>query len=95
MKTLDKTIINIKVSKDLKRQAQELADEIGVPLSTVMVAGLKDFVRSRSLTISALPRLKPAIEQEIGEAIEDYHQGNNISPKLSTVKDVATHLQSL
>jgi antitoxin component of RelBE/YafQ-DinJ toxin-antitoxin module len=51
MSTLDKTILNVKVSKALKQDAQELADEIGVPLSTVVIANLKDFVRSRSLTV--------------------------------------------
>lgn len=49
MNNLDKTIMNIKVSKTLKREAQELAAEIGIPLSTVVVANLKDFVRSRAL----------------------------------------------
>lgn len=95
MNNLDKTIINFKISKSLKREAQELADEIGVPLSTVVLANLKDFVRSRSLTVSALPRLKPAIELEIGEAIADYKQGRNVSPKLITSRDVTTYLESL
>ncbi len=95
MNDLDKTIINIKISKSLKREAQELANEIGVPLSTVVVANIKDFVRSRSLTVSALPRLKPAIEQEIGEALADYRQGKNVSPKFTKVQDIEAHLQSL
>ena len=72
MNTLDKTIINVKISKTLKHDAQALADEIGVPLSTVVIANLKEFVRSRSLTVSALPRLKSEIEKELGDAIEDY-----------------------
>ncbi len=95
MNNLDKTIINIKLSKSLKREAQELAEEIGVPLSTVVIANLKDFVRSRSLTVSALPRLKPNIERELGEGITDYNNGRNISPKLTTPKAVEDHLASL
>ena len=95
MSTLDKTIINIKVSKSLKADAQALADEIGVPLSTVVIANLKEFVRSRSLTISALPRLKPAIEKELGEAIADFHASKNISETFSDVDSLAEHLKSL
>ena len=95
MSTLDKTIINIKVSKSLKADAQALADEIGVPLSTVVIANLKEFVRSRSLTISALPRLKPAIEKELGEAITDFHASKNISETFSDVDSLAEHLKSL
>lgn len=95
MSALDKTIINVKLSKTLKQDAQALADEIGVPLSTVVIANLKEFVRSRSLTVSALPRLKPEIEKELGEAIADYQKGKNISPVLRSPKAVAHHLKSL
>jgi len=95
MNKLDKTIINLKVSKDLKREAQELADEIGVPLTTVITASLKEFVRSRSLTVSALPRLNPEIERELGEAIADYQQGKNISPVFSRPEEVTAHLKNL
>ncbi len=75
MGTLDKTLLNVKLSKSLKQDAQEVANEIGIPLSTIVIVNLKEFVRSRSLTISALPRLRPGIEKELGLAIEDYNQG--------------------
>ena len=95
MSNLDKTVINLKVSKALKRDAQELADEIGVPLTTVINAGLKEFVRSRSLTVSAFPRLKSEVEKEIGEAIADYKMGKNISKAYTKPDEVANHLSSL
>ncbi len=95
MKTLDKAIINIKVNKALKHEAQDLADEIGVPLTTVITASLKEFVRSRSLTVSAFPRLRPEIERELSEAIVDYKKGKNVSKILSKSSEVASHLSSL
>ncbi|MHB1864965.1 MAG: hypothetical protein ACYCPS_02245 [Candidatus Saccharimonadales bacterium] len=95
MSTLDKTILNVKLSKSLKQDAQEIADEIGIPLSTVVIVNLKEFVRSRSLTISALPRLRPEIEKELGLAIEDYKQGKNISPVLRNGKEASDYLKSL
>lgn len=94
MNTIDKTIINIKVNKTLKHEAQDLADEIGVPLTTVITASLKEFVRSRSLTVSAFPRLKPEIERELGEAIADYKKGKNVSKVLSKPSEIADHLNS-
>ena len=95
MKTLDKTVFNVKLDKTLKQDAQALADELGVPLATIVIANLKEFVRSRSLTISALPRLKPEIEAELGEAISDYHTGTNISPVLTDADSVAAYLKRL
>jgi antitoxin component of RelBE/YafQ-DinJ toxin-antitoxin module len=95
MSTTDKAIINIKVSKALKHDAQELADEIGVPLTTVISASLKEFVRSRSLTVSAFPRLRPEIERELGEAIADYKDGKNISKTFVKPSEIADHLSSL
>ena len=95
MSTLNKTILNVKLSKALKQDAQALADEIGVPLTTVVVANLKEFVRSRSLTISALPRLKPEVQKELGEAIEDYRKGKNISETFESIEELNKHLKSL
>lgn len=95
MNKLDKTVINVKLSKSLKNDAQTLADEIGVPLSTVVVANLKEFVRSRSLTISALQRLNPEVEKELGEAISDHKSGKNVSPTYSDSETVKDHLSSL
>ncbi|MEO7364600.1 MAG: hypothetical protein ABIV43_03810 [Candidatus Saccharimonadales bacterium] len=95
MTTLDKTVMNIKLSKSLKHDAQALADEIGVPLSTVVIANLKEFVRSRTLSISALPRLKPEVEKELGEAILDYHAGKNVSETFSDVESLTKHFKSL
>lgn len=95
MKTLDKTIFNVKLDKSLKQDAQALADELGVPLATVVIANLKEFVRSRSLTISALPRLKPEIEAELGEAMRDYRQEKNFSPVFQDPGSVADYLKKL
>lgn len=79
----------------MKQEAQELADELGLPLSTIVIANLKEFVRSRSITVSALPRLKPEIEKELGQAISDYKQGKNISPTLHSGNEVSVYLKSL
>ena len=69
------TSINVKVSAELKQEAQQLADELGIPLTTVIAAQLKDFVKSRSVTLSVLPRLDPVIEKEVLSAIERYESG--------------------
>jgi len=47
------TILNIKTDKKLKADAQKVAGELGVPLSTVLNAFLKQFVRDKEITLSA------------------------------------------
>ena len=46
------TIFNFKTDKKLKAEAKKLADEIGIPLGTVMNSFLKQFVREREITFS-------------------------------------------
>ena len=93
MKTLDKTILNVKLSKELKQDAQDLAHELGVPLSTIVVANLKEFVRSRSFNVTAHPRLKPEIEREIEAAVADFKLGKNISPVFTSPMAAADYLR--
>ena len=40
-----KTLLNVKTDKRLKRDAQRVARELGLPLSTIMNAYLRDLVR--------------------------------------------------
>jgi len=47
------TILNIKTDKQLKQRAKDAADELGLPLGTVVNAFLKQFVRDKTITFSA------------------------------------------
>jgi addiction module RelB/DinJ family antitoxin len=46
-------VINIKVNPELKAQAQNLAEELGFSLSSLVNACLKQIVRSRSVSFDA------------------------------------------
>lgn len=70
------TILNIKTDKKLKADAQKVAAEIGVPLSTVMNAFLKQFVRDKEITFSAAEyRMTPYLEEIVKEARAEYEAG--------------------
>ncbi len=70
------TILNIKTDKKLKADAQEVAAELGVPLSTVMNAFLKQFVRDKEVTFSANEyRMTPYLEEIVREARAEYEAG--------------------
>jgi antitoxin component of RelBE/YafQ-DinJ toxin-antitoxin module len=59
------TVLNVKIDPLLKKRAQNVAKEIGLPMSLVVSAGLREFVNTRSVTISDSPRLKPELEAEL------------------------------
>lgn len=89
------TILNIKTDKKLKADAQKVAAEIGVPLSTVMNAFLKQFVRDKEVTFSANEyRPTPYLERILEEAEAEYKAGETSGPFI-TAEDLMKHLTSL
>ena len=59
------TVLNVKIDPVLKKRAQGVAKELGLPMSIVVAASLRDFVNTRSITISDSPKLKPEVEAEL------------------------------
>ena len=55
------TILNIKTERGLKEEAQGLASELGVPLTTVVNSYLRQFIRERKLVLEVEPRVKNSI----------------------------------
>ncbi len=53
------TTITIKTEKKLHREAKKTAQKLGIPLTTVINAYLKHFVREQTFTITARPTPKP------------------------------------
>ncbi len=46
-----KTLLSIKTEKPLKLEAQRIAQEFGIPLSTLINAFLKQFVRNKEISL--------------------------------------------
>ncbi len=90
-----KTLINIKTDRDVKEKAQKLAKELGLPLSTIINASLKQFIRSRELCFSVAPRMTSSLEDIIKEAERDYNDGKNISGPFTTARETDKYLNTL
>ncbi len=89
------TIINIKTDKKLKAEAKKVSEELGVPLSTVINAFLKQFVRDKEITLSANQyRPTPYLESILKQAQEEYEEGDFIGP-FKTGEDFIAHLKTL
>lgn len=91
---MSKSVINFKVDSEVKDQAQLLARELGVPLSTVINAQLKQFLRERSLAVDATPRMTPYLESILTEVEADRALGRNVTRTVDLEESMA-HLDSL
>ncbi len=90
-----KTLINIKADKEVKEAAQALASELGLSLSAVINAFLKDFLRSRSIAFSAIPTMTPALEEVLAVVEEDIKHGRNLSKAFHAGEEIRKHLESI
>jgi addiction module RelB/DinJ family antitoxin len=89
-----KTVLNVKTDKEVKEKAQRVAKNLGVPLSLVVNAYLKEFIREQEFTLSFVPKLRPEVGKMLLEASADFRRGINISPAFSNGKDVDEYLDS-
>lgn len=74
-----KTILNVKVDKEEKEKAKQIAAQMGVPLSTIINAHLREFIRTREFSVKLEPRLKPAVEKEILRRSKEYHKNPKVA----------------
>jgi addiction module RelB/DinJ family antitoxin len=90
-----KTMINIKADTEVKKNAQKIAADLGLPLSGVINAFLKDFIRSRSISFSTIPKMTPALETLLRGVEKDLENKINMSPTLTSTKEVISYLDNL
>lgn len=89
-------MLNIKTEVSLKRAAQQVAKDIGVPLSTIVNAQLKRFIAERQLTLRAPEIPNTKTRKILDEALRDIREGNTdaFSPAFTNVRDMDAWLDS-
>lgn len=90
-----KTLINIKADIDVKIKAKKIADDLGLSLSAVINAYLKQFIRNKSVYFSATPSMSNELEKLLGVIEKDIKHNKNISSKFSSASDIKNYLSSL
>lgn len=90
-----KTLVNIRTDHEVKENAQKLARELGLSLSDVINASLRNFIRTREVYISAVPRMTPELERLLGVIELDIKKRKNLSLAFSSVEEVTAYLDSL
>ncbi len=80
-----KTILNIKVDKSEKEIAKKIAAELGLPLSTIINAHLREFIRTREFSVSLDPVIKPSVEKELLKRSRQYHANKRFAQRAHSV----------
>ena len=87
-----KTLISIKTDVDVKREIKKIAEEIGVPLSTIINAYFKQLLRERRVNFSLPLRPNKKTAALLRQAHDDYKKGRNISPAFERAEDAIAYL---
>ncbi len=87
-----KTVINIKIDKKLKADAQRIAGILGLPLGTIVNAQLRDFVREERIVFSNPPTPNKKTESFLHRAVQDAKLGKNASPIFASGKSMDAYL---
>lgn len=74
---MDTTIL-IKTNKALKVEAQNIAQSMGIPLTTIINAQLRQFVRDRKIELESTFKLNPVSAKRVAKVLKDVEGGKNI-----------------
>ena len=85
------TNLNIRIDADLKKQSEEIFNELGLNMSTALTVFLRQAVRSRGIPFEM--RLSIPNEETLA-AIQDVNMGRNMSRQFHSVKELMEDLDA-
>ena len=85
------TNLNVRIDADLKKQAEEIFNELGLNMSTALTVFLRQTVRSRGIPFEM--RLSVPNEETLA-AIQDVNLGRNMSRQFHSVKELMEDLDA-
>ncbi len=91
---MTKAVLNIKTDPQTKQQIQEFAAELGLPVSVIMNAQLKQMLRDRKVVFSTALEPTTYLEKIMNQVEVDLAEGKNIT-RTKNVKGALDHLRSL
>ena len=88
------TVIHIRADKEVKKNAVETAKELGLSLSDVINAALRNFIRTREVIFSDTPRMTPELEKYLGKVEKDIKNKRNLVGPFYSAKEMDKYLDS-
>lgn len=91
---MSKSVINIKTDARTKRELKQFAAELGMPMTAIINAQIKQMLRSRTVTLTTDLKPTPYLEKILHEVEEDLKTGKNIT-RTKNLEEALAHLDSL
>jgi addiction module RelB/DinJ family antitoxin len=89
---MNTTVISVKLDKDVKASAQEVAKSAGLTLSTLVNAYLRQVAATRRIEIYAPEPMTPKLEELIAE-VESELEAGKASKKFDNIEDFLADLK--
>jgi addiction module RelB/DinJ family antitoxin len=86
------TVISVRIDKDVKASAQEVAKSAGLTLSTLVNAYLRQVASTRRIELYAPEPMTPNLEKLIAE-VEAELKDDKVSKKFNNVEDFLDDLK--
>ncbi len=87
-------MINIKADREVKERAKRVAQELGLPLSTIINAYLRQFIRNKEVHFFIEGELKPSVKRRLDRLHKDVKEGKNLSPVFHSAEEAIRYLKS-
>ena len=83
---MNTAVINIKTEPQVKKQAQVVAGEMGISLSSLINGFLRHLIKTKTITFTAREEPSPWLIQALKESREDIEKGF-VSPIFDNIED--------
>ena len=89
------TTLTIKIPKKLRDDAKRAADELGIPLTTVVNSMLRKFSRDKEITFSVYPSPRPEKIAEWERISDEMDRGIGVSGPFDSVEGLTKHMDEV
>ncbi len=90
---MNTTSVHIKLESDVKERSQQIAEELGLSLSAVMKALLKQFIRTKRLSVGGIEEPSDYMIAALKETDREYKNGET-SKSFANIQDSFKWLDS-
>ncbi len=87
------TTLLIKLKKDVKDKAAKVAEDIGIPLSTLVSAFLKNFIHEKKVLLSVEARITKDKIKEWDKIVREYKKNPSKYKTFSSAEDLTDYLE--